>query len=88
VLSQVLLELVIVVGCGPTKLFEICEGNQEEWCPPLICTNVAAVNDETASASHWYGYFENGALSLSARRTMQWRFYAFAKHGQKIYQPN
>ncbi len=56
--------------------------------PPLICANVAAVNDEMASASHWYGYFENGALSSSARRTMQGRFYTFAKRDQKIYQLN
>jgi hypothetical protein len=56
--------------------------------PPLIRANVAAVNDETASAPHWYGYFENGALSLSARRTTRGRFYAFAKCNQKIYQLN
>ncbi len=35
VLSWILLKLVIVVGCGPTKPFKICEGNQEEWLPPL-----------------------------------------------------
>jgi hypothetical protein len=42
--------------------------------PPLIRVNVATVNNETAGASYWYGYFENGALSLSARRTMLGRF--------------
>jgi hypothetical protein len=50
---------------------------------PLIRANVAALNDETTSASHWYGYFENGASSLSARCTMQGRFYVFAKCNQK-----
>ncbi len=56
--------------------------------PPSIRANVAAVNNEMASASHWYWYFENGASSLSARCTMQGRFYAFAKCNQKIYQLN
>jgi hypothetical protein len=56
--------------------------------PPLICANVAAVNNETASVYQWYGYFENGASSLSARCTMRGRFYVFAKHNQKICQLN
>jgi hypothetical protein len=51
--------------------------------PTLICANVAAVIDETGSASHWYGFFENGVLSSSARCTMQGKFYAFAKRDQK-----
>jgi hypothetical protein len=54
--------------------------------PPLICANVAVVNDETASASHRSGYFENGVLSSSARRTIGGRFCAFAKCNLKIYQ--
>jgi hypothetical protein len=56
--------------------------------PPSIHANVAAVNNETASASYWYGYFENGTSSSSARGTMQGRFYAFAERNQKIYQLN
>jgi hypothetical protein len=56
--------------------------------PHLILANVAAINNEMASVSHWYGYCENGALSSSARCTMQGRFYAFAKRDQKIYQLN
>jgi hypothetical protein len=47
--------------------------------PPLIRANLAVVIDEMASASHRYGYFENGASSSSARRTIRGRFCAFAK---------
>jgi hypothetical protein len=35
VLSQVVHKLVIVVGHGPTKPFEICEGNHDEWHSPF-----------------------------------------------------
>jgi hypothetical protein len=54
--------------------------------PPSICANVAVINDERASASHRYGYCENGVLSLSARCTIRGRFCAFARRNLKIYQ--
>ncbi len=79
------LRLVNVVGCGPTEPFKVSEGKHDARRPPLIRANVAIVNNETASASHWYGYFENGASSLSARRTIRGRFCAFAKRDVKIY---
>jgi hypothetical protein len=51
---------------------------------PLICANIAVVNNETASASHRYGYCKNGVSSLSARRTIQGRFCMFARQDPKI----
>jgi hypothetical protein len=51
------LGLMNVVGCGPTKPFQVSEGNHDAWQPPSIRANVAVVNDEMASASHRYGYY-------------------------------
>jgi hypothetical protein len=35
VLSRMPLGLVNVVGCGPTKPFEVSEGNHDAWWLPL-----------------------------------------------------
>jgi hypothetical protein len=62
------LGLVSMVCCGPTKPFEMRRATMMHGSPPSIRANIAIVNDETASASHWYGYFENDVSSSSARR--------------------
>ena len=60
------------------------EGHHDEQRPPSIRANIAVDSDETASASHRYGQWENGASSLSARRTIWGRFCVFARHDRKI----
>ena len=72
--KYVLLRVFSTHGCGwlwPELLpFEMMRATMMDGGPPSICANIAVVNDEAASASHRYGYLENGASSSSARRTI------------------